>query len=279
MKFFERLRQSQKRKKSLLCVGLDPDPQAIMRTLNPGYPVGWPQNWAENLLATFCSDVVLETEEFASAYKPNHAFFARYGAEEALERTIKDCQFAGVPVILDAKRGDIGNTAQAYAEEAFVRYGADALTVNPYMGPDTVEPFLEHEGKGIIVLCRTSNPGGGVFQDLVLANGLKVYEQVALTMVELDARYGGGRIGLVVGATAPSELARVRELVGDMPLLVPGIGAQGGDVEATVKAGQTADGFGIVVNSSRGIIYAKSMKESARQIRDEINLYRNDPSA
>lgn len=278
--FFEKLRASQERKNSLLCVGLDPDYASIAKARGDEYA----DSAVRNVIADFCFDVVSATAKYASVFKPNAAFFSRYEKEDELQMLVSRIQRDyKTPVILDAKRGDIGNTAEKYAEEAFVRFGADAVTVNPYMGLDTLEPFLEHEGKGVIVLCRTSNPGGGDFQDLVLKNGLKLYEQVAVRMSELNARHGGDRIALVVGATRPSELARVRELVGDMPLLVPGIGVQGGDVEATVKAGQDSDGFGMMINSSRGIIYAKDMTAAAMRTRDEINRYRsnyrNDPSA
>lgn len=278
--FFEKLRASQERKNSLLCVGLDPDYASIAKARGDEYA----DSAVRNVIADFCSDVVSATAKYASVFKPNAAFFSRYKKEDELQMLVSRIQRDyKTPVILDAKRGDIGNTAEKYAEEAFVRFGADAVTVNPYMGLDTLEPFLEHEGRGVIVLCRTSNPGGGVFQDLVLENGLKLYEQVAVRMTELNARHGGNRIALVVGATRPSELARVRELVGDMPLLIPGIGAQGGDVDATVKAGQDSDGFGMMINSSRGIIYAKDMAAVAMRTRDEINLHRdncrNDPSA
>lgn len=274
MNFFEQLRVSQTKKNSLLCVGLDPDIDAIKNTGKIDF-----HRKPKRMVDDFCTKIVMETAGFASAFKPNHAFFSALDAEKALRDIIPFCQYFNVPVILDAKRNDIGNTAAAYAKEAFVRYGADAVTVNPYMGLDTIEPFLKHDGKGVIVLCRTSNPGGDDFQNLVLENGLKLYEQVAIKMAELDARYGGGRIGLVVGATCPAELTRVRELVGDMTLLVPGIGAQGGDVEATVRAGQTADGFGMVINSSRGVIYAADPIKAAEETRDQINLYRNTVSA
>jgi orotidine-5'-phosphate decarboxylase len=271
--FFKKLRASQERKNSLLCVGLDPDFSSIAKARGDEYA----DPSLHNVIYRFCTDVVSATANYASVFKPNAAFFSRYEKEDELQMLISRIQRDyKTPVILDAKRGDIGNTAEKYAEEAFVRFGADAVTVNPYMGLDTLEPFLEHEGKGVIVLCRTSNPGGADFQDLVLEGGLKLYEQVAVRMAELNARHGGNRIALVVGATVPSELERVRELVGDMPLLVPGIGAQGGDVEATVKAGQDSDGFGMMINSSRGIIYAKDMAASATRTRDEINRYRSN---
>ncbi|MFB0964661.1 MAG: orotidine-5'-phosphate decarboxylase [Patescibacteria group bacterium] len=276
MNFFDRLRVLQEQSDSLLCVGIDPDIDAIRKS-------GYQPASDRFLLECFGSDIVANTAEFAPVFKPNAAFFSALDNDAAMKVCIEKVHEAGRLAILDAKRGDIGNTAAKYAHEAFVRYGADAVTVNPYMGLDTIEPFLEHEGKGVFVLCRTSNPGGSDFQNLVLENGLRLYEQVAYRMLELDAKYGGGRIGLVVGATFPSELERVRSIVGKresgMTLLVPGIGAQGGDVEATVKAGETSDGFGMVINSSRGIIYASDMAKAARDTRDQINLYRSTVSA
>lgn len=276
MNFFERLRELQRQKNSLLCVGIDPDLDAIRES-------GYQPSSDRFLLECFGSDIVVKTAEFAPVFKPNAAFYSAMGDEGAMKDCIAKIHESGSLAILDAKRGDIGNTAAKYAHEAFVRYGADAVTVNPYMGLDTLEPFLEHEGKGVFVLCRTSNPGGSDFQNLVLENGLRLYEQVAYRMLELDAKYGGGRIGLVVGATFPSELERVRSVVGKgasgMTLLVPGVGAQGGDVEATVKAGETSDGCGMVINSSRGVIYASDMAKAARDTRDQINQYRSTVSA
>ncbi|MDQ1344167.1 MAG: orotidine-5-phosphate decarboxylase [Patescibacteria group bacterium] len=269
--FFEKLRSAQERKNSLLCVGLDPDHVSIAKARGNEYA----DPARHNVIHRFCSDTIAATAKYACAFKPNAAFFSCYEKEDELQSLIFHIQRSySTPVILDAKRGDIGNTAERYAEEAFVRFGADAVTVNPYMGCDTIEPFLKHEGKGVIVLCRTSNPGGSDFQDLVTKGGLRLYERVAVKMAELDERYGGNRIALVVGATRPSELARVRELVGDMELLIPGIGAQGGDVEATVKAGKNRHGAGMMINSSRGIIYAQDPAKAARATRDEINSYR-----
>jgi orotidine-5'-phosphate decarboxylase len=183
-----------------------------------------------------------------------------------------------VPVVLDAKRGDIGATAEHYAREVFERYGADAVTLSPFMGRDSIEPFMAHEGRGIFVLCRTSNPGGDDLQMLEVG-GEPLYALIArLAAVKWNR---SGRLGLVVGATYPAELARVREIAGDLPLLVPGIGAQGGDVQACVAAGQGADGAGMLINSSRAILYAGSGEgfaqaaaEAARRTRDEINRFR-----
>ena len=183
-----------------------------------------------------------------------------------------------VPVILDAKRGDIGSTAQQYAEEAFERFGADAVTLNPYMGKDSAEPFLAWNNRGCVFLCHTSNPGARDFQEL-LVDGKPLYQHIAHTIA--SDWNADGNCALVVGATFPEELTVIRGIVGDMPLLIPGVGAQGGDVEAVVKNGKTADGTGLMINSSRGILYASrgegyadAAADAAKSLRDEINRYR-----
>lgn len=230
---------------SMLCVGLDPDPARMPAALAAD-PDG---------VFEFCAGIVDATAHVACAFKPQIAYFAAMRAEDQLERLcahVRD-RHPGVVLILDAKRGDIGPTAEKYADEAFRRYEADAVTVNPYLGTDSLEPFLAHQGKGVIVLCRTSNPGSGDLQSLE-TGGEPLYERVARMAV--DRWSSLGEIALVVGATYPTELARVRAIVGDLPLLVPGIGAQGGDVEATVRAGRDARGLGMMINSSRSILYA-----------------------
>lgn len=241
------LRQAWTRRDSMLCVGLDPDlsrlPEGIERT-----PAG---------VEAFCRQIVDATGDLVCAFKPQIAYFAAIGAERELERLcthIRDSH-PDVPLILDAKRGDIGDTAALYAREAFERYGAHAVTVNPYLGTDSLEPFLSHAGRGVIVLCRTSNAGSGEFQS-GLVEGAPLYERVARTAKDVWARRG--EVALVVGATYPDELARVRSIVGDMALLVPGIGAQGGDVAAVVRAGRDSSGYGLIVNSSRAVLYADS---------------------
>ncbi|MDR2208060.1 MAG: orotidine-5'-phosphate decarboxylase [Azoarcus sp.] len=246
MDFMKALRAAWRERNSLLCVGLDPDPARLPSSL-----AGKPRAVFE-----FCREIVDATADLVCAFKPQIAYFAACRAEDQLEALIEyiHIQHSGTPVILDAKRGDIGSTASRYAEEAFARYRADAITVNPYMGWDSVEPYLMWEGRGVILLCRTSNPGGGDFQNLDLGNGEKLYERVA--RLASGSWNATGNCALVVGATFPDELARVRALVGDMPLLVPGIGAQGGDIAATVSAGQTSDGLGLMINSSRAILYA-----------------------
>jgi orotidine-5'-phosphate decarboxylase len=204
------------------------------------------------------------------SFKPQFAYFASQRAEGQLEKLIKHLkdQYPHIPVILDSKRGDIGSTADHYALEAFERYGADAVTVNPYMGFDTIEPYLKHTGKGVIVLCRTSNPGGSDLQFLNVSSGEPLYLHVA--KLASQKWNSSGQISLVVGATFPEEIAKVRSIVGDMPLLIPGIGAQGGDIDATVKAGRipNAPSTGMIINSSRAILYASAGNNFAQAARD-----------
>jgi len=247
---------------SMLCVGFDPDPKRLPLSLQ-GRPEG---------IYEFCREIADATADLVCAFKPQFAYFASQRAEAQLEKLIKHLkdQYPHIPVILDSKRGDIGSTADHYALEAFDRYGADAVTVNPYMGFDTIEPYLKHAGKGVIVLCRTSNPGGSDLQFLNISpSGEPLYLHVAkLAAQKWNA---SGQISLVVGATFPEEIAKVREIVGEMPLLIPGIGAQGGDIDATVKAGSIANkpGAGMMINSSRAILYASSgpdFAEAARKV-------------
>jgi orotidine-5'-phosphate decarboxylase len=259
---------------SLLCVGLDPDISKF-----PGDFKG-----KADAIFCFCKAIIDATADVACSFKPQIAYFAALRAEEQLESICEYIRntYPQIPIVLDAKRGDIGSTAEQYAREAFERYGADAVTVNPYMGYDSVAPYLEWKDRGVIVLCRTSNPGGSDLQFLE-AGGKPVYQHVAQLVSEKWNT--NGQCGLVVGATFPEELAQVRKIVGDMPLLVPGIGAQGGDVPATVKAGRTASGTGMMINSSRAILYAKpdekageDFAQAARRVaietRDAINQAR-----
>jgi orotidine-5'-phosphate decarboxylase len=270
MTFVDRLAARWRSADSLLAVGLDPDPARI-----PSHLRDRPEAIFE-----FCRAIVDATADLVCAFKPQIAYFASARAEDQLERLVAHirARYPEVIVILDAKRGDIGSTAEHYAREAFERYGADAVTLSPYMGLDSIEPFLAYPERGAFLLCRTSNPGGNDLQMLDVG-GERVYERVArLTAGDWNR---GGQLGLVVGATFPEELARVRALAADLPLLVPGIGAQGGDVEATVRAGQTAGGTGMVINSSRAILYAgrderfaETARVAAQATRDEINRYR-----
>jgi len=245
---------------SMLCVGFDPDPKRIPASL-----AGKPEAIFE-----FCRAIADATADLVCAFKPQIAYFASQGAETQLEKLISHLKthYPHIPVILDAKRGDIGSTAEHYAMEAFERYGADAVTVNPYMGFDSIEPYLRYSQKGVIVLCRTSNPGGSDLQ--FLKNG-STGESLYLEVAKLAAKRWNtsGQLGLVVGATFPEEIAKVRSLVGDMPLLIPGIGAQGGDIAATVNAGSIAQkpGTGMIINSSRAILYASSGEDFAQAAR------------
>ena len=260
--FTQQLQSAWASQGSMLCVGFDPDPKRLPPALK-GNPEG---------IFEFCRDIADATADLVCAFKPQFAYFASQRAESQLEKLIRHIKdkYPHIPVILDSKRGDIGSTADHYALEAFERYGADAVTVNPYMGFDTIEPYLKHTGKGVIVLCRTSNPGGSDLQFLNVApNGEPLYLHVAnLAATKWNS---SGQIGLVVGATFPEEIAKVRAIVGDMPLLIPGIGAQGGDIEATVKAGSIPGkpGTGMIINSSRAILYASSgndFAQAARQV-------------
>ncbi len=255
---------------TLLCVGLDPDPARFAPALRG----------REQAITEFCCAIADATAPFACAFKPQIAYFASQRAEAQLEAVLAHIRrrHPAIPVILDAKRGDIGSTAEHYAREAFERYGADAVTLSPFMGHDTIEPFLAYEGRGAFLLCRTSNPGSADLQMLDVG-GERLFERIArLAATQWNAR---GQIGLVVGATYPQELARVRALAPHLPLLVPGIGAQGGDIAATLRAGRTPDGAGLVINSSRAILYAATDGDYAvaaagvaRETRDAINRFR-----
>jgi orotidine-5'-phosphate decarboxylase len=250
MTFLTRLQAAAAAHQSVLCVGLDPDPARF-----PGDWAGRPERMAE-----FCCAIVDATHDLVAAFKPQIAYFAACGAEDQLQRVIDHIRRVApqVPIVLDAKRGDIGDTAKLYAREAFERYGADAVTLSPYMGFDTVAPYLAYEDRGVFLLCRTSNPGGDDLQMQRLADvpgQPRLFEHLAARVsVGVAAQpQVPGQIGLVVGATYPAELARVRELAPDVPLLVPGVGAQGGDAAATVRAN---GGGPMLVNSSRAVLYA-----------------------
>ncbi len=270
MTFIEKLSAAWTAHDSLLCVGLDPDIAKF-----PAHLQGQP-----DAIFTFCKAIIDSTADAACSFKPQIAYFAALRAEDQLEAICSYLRenYPHIPIILDAKRGDIGATAEQYAREAFERYGADAVTVNPYMGSDSVAPYMEWKERGTIVLCRTSNPGGSDLQFLN-ANGKPVYQHVAQLVAEKWNT--NGQCALVVGATFPNELAQVRAIVGDMPLLVPGIGAQGGDIAATVAAGKTANGCGMMINSSRAILYAGKGEDFAAaarvvalETRDAINRCR-----
>jgi orotidine-5'-phosphate decarboxylase len=258
MSFSKNLEQAQQKNSSLLCVGLDPEPSRLPDPLR-NHP---------DAVFELCRAIVDATADLVCCFKPQIAHFAAQRAEDALERVIAYIHdhHPGVPVILDAKRGDIGSTAQHYATEAFDRYRADAVTANPYLGRDAVQPFLDRAEKGVILLCRTSNAGARDLQDLDVG-GRPLYQHVA----QLVAREWNthGNCALVVGATYPGELAAVRALVGDMPILVPGVGAQGGDVAAVVNNGKNKQGGGLIISSSRAILYASAGADFATAARSE----------
>jgi orotidine-5'-phosphate decarboxylase len=256
---------------SLLCVGLDPVVEKL------------PQPFAGSLedVVDFCTEIVASTHDVAAAFKPNLAFFMALGPDglRALER-VHDAIPDDIPVILDGKLNDMGETAKAYTRSVFDIMGFDALTVAPYLGEDALQPYLSYEGKGIIVLCKTSNPGSGDLQDLKLESGEPLYLHVADRCREWDDAYPAD-VGMVVGATYPDQLATVRERCPDQVILLPGLGAQGGDTAASVRAGVTADGGGLLCSASRSILYADNTDrfadaaaDAARQLRDEINAYR-----
>jgi len=268
MSFIKSLDSTTNKNNSLLCVGLDIDlsriPNAFLNKEDP--------------IFDFNREIILATKDLVCAYKVNSAFYEMYGMYglEALKQTIEYIKDQEIPVILDAKRGDIGNTALAYAKAVFEVYKADATTVNPYMGYDSIEPFAEWSNKGTFVLCLTSNPGRGDFQ--TIGEGEPLYIKVAKKVNELNKN---GNLGLVVGATNPAELKLIREIALDMPILIPGIGAQGGSIEAAAKFGPNKEGMRAIINSSRSIIYASkgedfkgAAKAEARKLKDEINKSR-----
>jgi orotidine-5'-phosphate decarboxylase len=275
MSFMRALRNRWADSNTLVCVGLDPEPSKF-----PGRFGKDP-----DAVFAFCRDIVEATAPYVCCFKPQIAHFAALAAEDALQRLVAHIHalHPGIPVILDAKRGDIGSTARHYAAEAFDRYAADAVTANPYLGGDSLQPLLDRAERGVVVLCRTSNPGARDLQDLVVSaaggDARPLYQHVAAKVAR--EWNGNGNCMLVVGATWPRQLQEVRAIVGDLPLLVPGVGAQGGDVEAVVANAKTADGTGLVVSSSRAILYASAGDDyadaaatAARALRDEINRYR-----
>ena len=263
MKFTDKLLNISRKNTSLLCIGLDPDPELMPRVD----------------VLQFNKAIIEATHDLVCAYKPNLAFYEALGTEglAILEKTIK-CIPGNIPVIADAKRSDIGNTAKAYARALFAVLGFDAATVNPYLGFDSIEPFINYRDKGVFILCRTSNKGAADFQDL-RTDGLPLYEAVARKAKEWNTY---GNIGLVVGATYPEELKKVRSICPEMPLLIPGIGAQGGDLASAVGYGVDARGEKAIINVSRQILYASREKDFARaarnvaeKIRQQINDHRH----
>jgi len=268
MTFVAQLLQAERLNRSLLCVGLDPDPAKFPEAM---------QGRSDKIFE-FCAAIVEATADLVLAFKPQIAYFAAHRAEDQLERLMAHMRQVApqVPIILDSKRGDIGNTAEQYALEAFERFGADAVTLSPYMGLDSIQPYLKYHGKGAFLLCRTSNPGGDDLQAQRLAgvpDQPLVYEHIA--QLAQGPWNLNGQLGLVVGATYPAEIERVRNIAPTLPLLIPGVGAQGGDAAATVKAGLREEGGTaqrtisgpIIVNSSRAVLYASSGPDFAQAAR------------
>lgn len=284
---FRQMLENQWSQGNFVCVGLDSEFGKIPES---AYRSGELRPVEETAtMIAFNRAVIEATKDIVCAYKPNIAFYEAYGAKgfAALQRTIMDIYSVApdVPVILDAKRADIGNTNIGYASSAFDYFGADAITLHPFLGAEALQPFLNREDKGAFILCRTSNPGAGEFQDMDVSGDMvpggymPLYKYVAYRVSRHWNK--NGNCGLVVGATYPDELREVREIAYDVPILIPGIGAQGGDIEATVKAGKDSHGRGMIVNSSRGIIFASKgadFAEAARRetekLRDAINRYR-----
>jgi orotidine-5'-phosphate decarboxylase len=262
--FREKFLEASRRNQSLLCVGLDPDPSLLK-----GKPI-----------VTFLQAITEATQDLVCAYKPNLAFFEALGTGgmQTLLEGLRGVP-AHIPVIADAKRGDIASTSRFYARALFDVYDFDAVTVNPYLGYDSVEPFLEYEDRGVFLVCRTSNPGAEDLQGLSLVDGRPLFEAVADLANRWDAR---GNLGLVVGATWPEELGRIRAICPDMPILLPGVGAQGADLAQALRAGLDAQGGGVIVNSSRQVLYAsagddfdRAARRAALTLRDEINRQRD----
>jgi len=268
MNFIDKLNNAARKNQSLVCIGLDPDPSRM------------PDNVS---VLAFNKAIIDATAHLVCAYKPNLAFYEAMGQEgmEALEQTVKYIP-DDIPVICDGKRGDIGNTAKAYARAIFDNLGCDAATVSPYLGFDSVEPFIQYEDKGVFVLCRTSNPGALDFQSLRCESESGTHPLFELVALKASHWNVNGNIGLVVGATYPEELRIIRDNHPDMPLLIPGVGAQGGDLEITIRYGVDAKGEKAIINSSRQILYASRGKDfaeaaahAANEIREQINHYRS----
>ena len=266
MTFLEQLQGAERQNGSLLCVGLDPEPSKFPASMKGD----------ASKIYDFCAQIVDATADLAISFKPQIAYFAAHRAEDQLEKLMAHMRRNAphVPVILDAKRGDIGATAEQYAIEAFERYGADAVTLSPFMGFDSVQPYLKHHGKGAFLLCRTSNPGGDDLQNQRLASvegQPLLYEHIA--KLAQGPWNVNGQLGLVVGATYPAEIERVRGLAPTLPLLIPGVGAQGGDAVATIKAGYRqsngATTGAVIVSSSRAILYASSGDDFVKAARNE----------
>ena len=268
--FIQKLQNAWQKNRSLLCVGLDPDLEKLPAIVKK----------QDQPIFEFNRQIIDKTAKYCCCFKPQIAYYSAVAAENELEKTINYIKekYSDHLVILDAKRGDIGATAHMYAKEAFSRYGADAITVNPYMGGDTLRPYLNYADKGVVILCRTSNKGSAEFQALDCEGSLLAHH-VAKNAIQWNINQN---VMLVVGATYPEEIGEIRQIVGDIPLLVPGVGAQGGGLKAVLENGLTSDGAGLLINSSRGIIYASggndfavAAGEAAKILNIEINQLRD----
>jgi orotidine-5'-phosphate decarboxylase len=294
----ERLRARWQDGRTLLCVGLDPEWERLPASLQAegagtgaGAGAGTDEGTDEEAIFAFTSAIADATADLVCAFKPNVAFYEAHGVAglRALTRLVAHihAQHPAVPVLLDAKRGDMGNTSRAYARAVFNVLGADAVTLHPYLGRDGIEPFLGYADRGAFILCRTSNPGSGELQSLRVHGEGGAEEPLYLAVARLVAEGWNtrGNCGLVVGATYPDELRLVREAAGHLPILVPGIGAQGGDLEASVRAGMDSRGAGLLISASRSILYASSgedyaeaARRAAARLRDAIEDVRNGAS-
>ena len=260
MNFQDKLDKAVSKNNSLVCVGLDPDPAKLKK--------------GQSQFA-FNKAIIDQTADFVCCFKPQFAFYAAVGLKGLEDLKATDDyihkHYPHIPVILDAKRADVANTSEMYAKEVFDVYEADAVTVNPYLGEDSLEPFLKRRDRGIVVLCRTSNPSAVDFQDLKV-DGKPVYMKVAQKVVDWDKKYKN--LLMVVGATFPNEMKKIREIAPQMTFLVPGVGSQSGDLENTLKNGLRPDGRGLIISVSRSIIYAQNPKIAVQRLKDEINKYR-----
>lgn len=270
MNFGLKINDSWKKRNSLVCVGLDPDLKKIPKIIRDH----------KDPIFEFNKAIIDKTADLVCAYKPQIAYYSSQKAEVELEKTVKYVQenYSDIPVILDAKRNDIGSTAEQYAREVFERYEVDAVTVNPYMGTDSIEPFTSYKEKGVIILCKTSNPGGSDLQNLNCGGKPLYLHVVEKAMTDWNTN---DNIAFVVGATYPDELQNIRGAVGDTPLLIPGVGAQGGDIESTIAYGCDSVGAGLIISSSRAVNYASAGEDFAEEARrvvlsmsEEINRYR-----
>lgn len=264
--FPQKLQALWQTRQTYICVGLDPDLSKIPKHLLK----------EKNSVFEFNKNLIEATSDLVCSYKPQMAYYSGQRLEDQLHMTMDFLKSfcPEIPVILDSKRGDIGSTAEQYAKEAFEVYGADAVTVNPYMGLETVEPFLSYADKGVFVLCKTSNPGSGEFQNLQVAGGKRLFEIVAQSIHDKSKVHSG--LGLVVGATHVEDIKSVRALASQVPFLIPGVGAQGGSVHEVVKSARSPDGHGLLINSSRGIIYASADKDYAAAARKATIQLKNE---